>query len=185
MRKVIMWNMVTLDGFFEGPKPWDIGWHELGWGEELQQLSIEQTNSAGALLFGRATYEGMAAYWPSAKGETADIMNAIPKIVFSKTLERADWSNTTLVRASAEREVARLKQQTGKDLFIFGSAKLADSLTRNGLIDEYRLGVNPVVLGAGSPLFKPAPQSLKLRLLDARALKSGCVLLRYEPARQG
>jgi len=183
MRRLIMWNMVTLDGFFEGPKPWDIGWHGLGWGEELERLSIEQTSAADALLFGRVTYEGMAAHWPSAKGAVAAIMNAIPKIVFSKTLERADWSNTRLVRESAEREVARLKQQAGKDLLLFGSANLADSLTRSGLIDEYRLGVNPVVLGGGSPLFKPAPESLKLKLLDARALKSGCVLLRYEPAR--
>jgi len=183
MRRLIMWNMVTLDGFFEGPKPWDIDWHELGWGEELERLSVEQTSAADALLFGRVTYEGMAAHWPSAKGATADIMNAIPKIVFSKTLECAEWNNTRVVRESAEREVARLKQQAGKDLLIFGSANLADSLTRSGLIDEYRLGVNPVVLGGGSPLFKPAPESLKLKLLDARALKSGCVLLRYEPAR--
>ncbi len=183
MRRLIMWNMVTLDGCFEGPKPWDLGWHELGWGEELAQLSIEQTSSADALLFGRATYEGMAAYWASAKGKTADIMNAIPKVVFSKTLERADWNNTRLVREGAEREVARLKQQAGKDLFIYGSASLANSLTRSGLIDEYRLGLNPVVLGGGSPLFKPAPESMKMRLLDVRALKSGCVLLRYEPAR--
>ncbi len=183
MRRLIMWNMMTVDGFFEGPKPWDIGWHELGWGEELERLSIEQTSAADMLLFGRVTYEGMAAYWPSAKGEVADIMNAIPKIVFSKTLQRADWSNTWLVRESAEREVPRLKQQAGKDLFIFGSANLANSLTRSSLIDEYRLGVNPVVLGAGTPLFKPAPERMKLKLLDARALKSGCVLLRYEPAR--
>ncbi len=183
MRRLIVWNMVTLDGFFEGPKPWDLGWHELGWGEELERLSIEQTSAAGALLFGRVTYEGMAAYWPSAKGATADIMNAIPKIVFSKTLEHATWNNTRLVRENAEREVPGLKQQAGKDLFIFGSANLAHSLTRSGLIDEYRLGLNPVVLGRGSPLFKPAPEGMKMKLLDARALKSGCVLLRYEPAR--
>jgi len=183
MRRLIMWNMMTLDGFFEGPKPWDIGWHEVGWGEELKRLSIEHTSAADALLFGRVTCEGMAAYWPSAKGEVADIMNAIPKIVFSKTLEHATWNNTRLVRESAEREVTRLKQQAGKDLFIFGSANLANSLTRSGLIDEYRLGLNPVVLGGGSPLFKPAPESMKMKLLDARALKSGCVLLRYEPAR--
>ena len=72
MRRLIMWNMITLDGFFEGRKPWDIGWPELGWGEELERLSIEQTSAADMLLFGRATYEGMAAYWPSAKGQTAD-----------------------------------------------------------------------------------------------------------------
>jgi dihydrofolate reductase len=182
MRRLIMWNMVTLDGYFEGSKPWDIGWHDLAWGEELERLSVEQTSAADMLLFGRVTYQGMAAYWPSAKGDVADIMNAIPKVVFSRTLERADWSNTRLVRGPAEQEVPRLKQEPGKDLFIFGSASLASSLTRKGLIDEYRLGVAPVVLGAGTALFKPGPDAMKMKLLDARALKTGCVVLRYEPA---
>jgi len=134
------------------------------------------------ILFGRVTYEGMAAYWPSAKGEVAEIMNAIPKVVFSKTLARADWNNTRLVKGDAAREVRHLKQQPGKDLLIFGSAKLTASLTREGLIDEYRLGLNPVVLGAGSPLFKPESRTMKMKLLEARALQTGCVLLRYEPA---
>jgi dihydrofolate reductase len=183
MRRLLMWNMITLDGYFEGSKSWDIGWHEVGWGEELKQLSIEQTSAADMLLFGRVTYEGMAAHWPSAKGEVADIMNTIPKVVFSRTLERADWSNTRLVSGSAEQEVPRLKQEAGKDLLIFGSANLSAALTRNGLIDEYRLGLNPIALGAGTPLFKPGPEGMKLKLLEARALKTGCVLLRYEPMR--
>ena len=182
MRRLIMWNMVTLDGFFEGSNSWEIGWHELGWGEELKRLSIEQTNAADMILFGRVTYEGMAAYWPSAKGEVAETMNAIPKVVFSKTLARPDWNNTRLVKGDAAREVRHLKQQPGKDLLIFGSAKLTASLTREGLIDEYRLGLNPVVLGAGSPLFKPESRTMKMKLLEARALQTGCVLLRYEPA---
>jgi dihydrofolate reductase len=110
MRRLIMWNMVTLDGYFEGAKSWDIGWHELGWGEELERLSIEQTDAADTILFGRVTYEGMAGYWPSAKGEVADIMNAISKVVFSKTLARADWNNTRLVSGDAGREVLHLKQ---------------------------------------------------------------------------
>jgi dihydrofolate reductase len=134
------------------------------------------------ILFGRVTYEGMAAYWPSATGEVADIMNAIPKVVFSRTLARADWNNTRLVTGDAERDVPRLKQQPGKDLLIFGGAKLTASLTRAGLIDEYRLGLNPVVLGAGSPLFKPESGGMKMKLLEARAFLTGCVLLRYEPA---
>jgi len=101
MQRLIMWNMMTLDGCFEGAKPWDIGWHELAWGEELERLSVEQTGAADMLLFGRVTYEGMAAYWPSATGEVADIMNAIPKVVFSKTLPRAEWHNARLVREDA------------------------------------------------------------------------------------
>ena len=111
MRNLIMWNMVTLDGFFEGPKSWDLDWHEYVWGEELERFSLEQSESADMLLFGRVTYEGMAAYWSSAEGEIAEFMNKVPKVVFSRTLERADWNNTRLVKAGAEEEVAKLKQQ--------------------------------------------------------------------------
>jgi len=182
MRKVIMWNMMTLDGFFEGPKSWDIDWHEYVWGEELEQLSIEQLKSTGALLFGRVTYQGMAGYWTSATGEVADFMNNLPKVVFSRTLDRADWHNTRLVKGNAEEEVPKLKQQPGKDMFIFGSANLSATLARHGLIDEYRLALNPLVLGGGNPLFKTGPDRLKLRLLEARPLKSGVVILRYQPA---
>jgi dihydrofolate reductase len=176
-----MWNMVTLDGYFEGPKPWDIDFHEYVWGEELEQFSIEQLKSADMLLFGRVTYDGMANYWPSAQGEIADFMNAIPKVVFSRTLEKADWNNTQRVKANAEEEVARLKQQPGKDILIFGSANLSATLMQKGLIDEYRLALVPVVLGGGSPLFKPSPHRMKMKLLEARRLKSSCVILRYEP----
>lgn len=182
MRKAIMWNMMTLDGFFEGPKSWDIDWHEYVWGEELEQLSVEQLKSTGALLFGRVTYQGMAGYWSSATGEIADFMNNVPKIVFSRTLGRADWHNTRLVTGNAEEEVAKLRQQPGKDLFIFGSANLSSTLMRHGLIDEYRLGLNPLILVGGSPLFKTGPDRVKLKLLEARPLKSGVVILRYQPA---
>jgi dihydrofolate reductase len=178
-----MWNMVTLDGFFEGPKPWEIDWHELGWGEELEQMSIEQIGSADLLVFGRRTYQGMAEFWPTATEQVADIMNSISKVVFSGTLDKADWNNTRLVKSKAEEEVARLKQQPGKDMLIFGSADLSATLMRHGLIDEFRLGVVPVVLGGGNPLFKPAPGRLPMKLLEARPLKSGCVILRYEPSK--
>jgi len=182
MRKVIMWNLLTLDGFFEGPKSWDIDWLESVWGEELEQLSLDQSKEIGTLLFGRVTYEGMAAYWATAKGGIADFMNTVPKVVFSMTLERAEWNNTRLVKDDAAEEVAKLKQQPGKDLFIFGSADLSSSLMRSGLIDEYRLGLVPVVLGAGNPLFKVSPERLKLELVEARPLKSGVIILRYRPA---
>ena len=182
MRRVVMWNMVTLDGFFEGSKPWEIDWHEYVWGDELEQLSLEQLKSAGGLLFGRMTYQGMAAYWPGATGEVADLMNSIPKIVFSTTLDSAEWNNTRLVKGKAEEEVPRLKQQAGNDLYLFGSARLSATLTQHGLIDEYRLGLNPLVLGDGNPLFKPGSKQLRMTLLEARPLKSGVVLLRYQPA---
>jgi len=182
MRKVIVWNMVTLDGYFEGPKPWEIDWHDYVWGEELQRFSLDQMQEVGTLLFGRKTYEGMAGYWSTAKGETAELMNSVPKAVFSNTLETAEWNNTRLVRGSAEEEVARLKQEPGKDLFILGSANLTGSLTKQGLIDEYRIGLTPVVLGGGTPMFKPSEERVRLKLLEARPMQSGAVLLRYARA---
>ena len=181
MRKLIMWNVVSLDGFFEGRKSWEIDWFDLVWGPELEEFSLEQAKDVGMLLFGRVTYQGMAEYWSSAEGEVADFMNSVPKVVFSRTLEQADWKNTRLVKQDAAEEVVRLKEQPGKDLFIFGSAALSASLTQRGLIDEYRLCLTPVVLGGGSPLFKPAPDRVRMRLLEARPLKSGGVILRYEP----
>jgi dihydrofolate reductase len=184
MRPLIMWNMVTVDGFFEGTKSWDIDWHNVGWGEELEQLSLEQLRSADMLLFGRVTYQGMAGFWTSETGDVADFMNNIPKVVFSRTLERADWNNTRLVKTDAEDEVARLKQESGNEMFIFGSAALSSTLMKKGLIDEYRLGLNPIVLGGGNPLFKPMPNRMPMKLLEARPLKSGCVILRYQPVRE-
>src|SRR5262249_6960055 len=100
-RKVIVWNMVTLDGYFEGTKPWEIDWHEYVWGEELERFSLDQAREVGTLLFGRKTYEGMLDYWSTATGEVAEFMNSIPKVVFSNTLETAEWSNTRLVKGSA------------------------------------------------------------------------------------
>ena len=182
MRKLIVWNMVTLDGYFEGGRPWDLDWHEYVWGPELERFSLDQAKEVGELLFGRKTYEGMAAHWTTAKGETAEFMNSIPKVVFSNTLETAGWTNTRLVKGRAEEEVARLKQEPGRDLFIFGSAELTNSLTRQGQVDEYRIGLNPLVLGGGTPMFKPNGEQMRLKLLEARPMQSGVVLLRYARA---
>jgi dihydrofolate reductase len=132
-------------------------------------------------MFGRVTYEGMANYWATAKGEVAELMNSVPKVVFSTTLDRADWHNTRLLRGSPVEEVPRLKADATKDIFLFGSATLASSLMPPGLIDEYRLCYTPVVLGNGTPLFKPSAQTTPMRLLDARPLTSGAVILRFEP----
>jgi dihydrofolate reductase len=181
VRRLIMWNMITLDGFFEGRTKWEVDWHEYGWGEELEGFVIEQSKSADLLLFGRTTYQGMADYWSKQTGEIADFMNGVAKIVFSRTLQTADWGNTRLVRTDPSEEVARLKSQPGREILIFGSAELSSTLTGRGLIDEYRLGLNPVILGGGTPLFKPSPERMRMKLLEAKALKSGCVLLRYEP----
>ncbi len=180
MRRLIMWNLVTLDGFFEGPVAWDIDWHEYAWGDELERFSIEQLRSADLLLFGRVTYEGMAAHWPSATGEIADFMNDVPKIVFSRTLDKTEWNNARLIKENAVEEVRRLKRQPGKDMLIFGSADLSSTLMAHELIDEYRLCVAPVVLGDGNPLFKHTERRMKLTLIEARPLRTGGVILRYE-----
>jgi dihydrofolate reductase len=183
MARLIMWNLVTLEGFFEGAKKWDLDWHEYAWGDELEQLGLEQGRSADALLFGRVTYEGMAAHWPTARGATAEFMNRVPKIVFSRTLAKADWSNTRLVRDDAAGEVARLKASHDRNLYVFGSADLSATLMRHDLFDEYRLCVVPVVLGVGTPLFKPSDQQKRMKLRESRTLKSGGVILFCEPDR--
>jgi dihydrofolate reductase len=181
MGKLVMWNLMTLDGFVEGPGR-DISWHEDVWGEELEQLSIAQLHEAGGLLFGRITYDLMAAYWPEASGEIADFMNAMPKYVFSRTLARADWTNTQLFDRDVGATVARLKQESAKEIFLFGSADLAASLIPEGLVDEFRIAINPLLLGGGTPLFKLGTR-LKLKLVDTRPLSSGVVIVRYTPAR--
>jgi dihydrofolate reductase len=181
MRKLIMWNLVTLDGFFEGPNKWDLDHHNVVWGDELEQLSIDQLTFAGALVFGRVTYEGMASYWRSETGRVADLMNGIPKLVFSRTLEEAEWTNSTLVKGEAVDAVRSLKEADGGDMFVFGSADLSASLTEVGLFDEYRLCVVPALLGAGNPLFKTSTQPHRMTLLGARPLQSGGVILSYRP----
>jgi len=179
MRKLIMWNLVTLDGFFEGRNKWDIAWHNIVWGDELEALGLAQGEAADALVFGRVTYEGMAKYWATAEGAVADFMNARTKYVFSRTLASADWNNATVVKEDAAAAMTRLKQQPGKDMYIFGSANLSATFTRHGLIDEYRLCVVPVVLDEGTRLFADNPSGMQLKLIDSRQLKTGGVILRY------
>lgn len=180
-----MWNLMTLDGYFEGAKKWDLDFHGQVYGPELEELGLQQLESAGAILFGRVTYEGMASYWTSATGRTAELMNSVPKIVFSRTLEKATWNNTRLVRGNAEEEVARLKYENGGDLYVFGSADLSASLMARDLFDEYRLCIVPVVLGTGTPLFKPMAKPKPFRTREARILKTGGILLFGEPAAEG
>ena len=183
MRKVILFNMVTLDGFFEGPNG-EIDWHNAD--EEFNEFAVDQVKSADGLIFGRVTYELMASYWPTPAAQAddpmvAEKMNTMPKIVFSRTLDKVEWNNTRLVKGDAVKEISQLKQEPGKDLLIFGSADLASTLTNLGLIDEYRIMVNPVVLGKGKPLFKDVKEKLNLRLLKTKTFGNGNVLLYYEP----
>lgn len=185
MRRVILFNMVTVDGFFAGPNG-EIDWHRVD--EEFNEFAAEQLDTAGGLIFGRVTFQLMASYWPTdgvIKDDPiiAAKMNGIPKIVFSRTLQKVEWNNTKLVKENAAGEISRLAQQPGKDLFIFGSADLASTLTPLGLIDEYRIIVNPVVLGTGKPLFKGVQQKFDLKLVKNKLFKNGNILLYYQPAK--
>ncbi|WP_194775717.1 dihydrofolate reductase family protein [Pararhodonellum marinum] len=179
MRKLIMWNIISLDGYFEGNHSWDLPFHLTVWGPELEKLSIEQLHSADYLIFGRVTYEGMAAHWTKEEGEIADLMNAIPKIVFSKTLNSANWHNTTLIKDNAPAEIRKLKEQGGKDLYVFGSANLSETFIDNNLFDEYRIGIAPVILGSGRPLFRHGIGSKNLSLVSVQQLLTGGVVLKY------
>ncbi len=186
MRKVFMFNLVTLNGFFEGPNQ-DISWHHVD--EQFNEFAVDQLHEIGILLFGRVTYHLMASYWPTELAKTDDpvvagLMNDMPKIVFSKTLDKAEWENSKLVKGNAADEVSKLKQQPGKDIAIFGSSNLAVTLAERDLIDEYRILVNPVFLGEGTPLLKGIKNNIELKLLQARTFESGNVLLSYAPARK-
>ncbi len=181
MRKLIMWNLITLDGYFEGEKNWDLPWHERVWGEELERFSLDQLATTDMLVFGRVTYEGMAAHWQSATGAVAEYMNRLPKIVFSRTLNRATWANTTLLNGDVAREIGRLKQQGDGNLFVFGSAKLSQHLMSENLFDEYRIGVAPAIQSRGRRLFDEGVTPRWLELHEAQPLANGCVILRYRP----
>jgi len=176
-----MWNLVSLDGFFQGEKDWQLDWHLLVVDNEFRRIAADQLRSADRLLFGRVTYEGMAAYWSTAQDEIADLMNGIEKIVFSRTMTSAGWNNTRLVKEDAVAEVKKLKAGGGKESLVFGSAQLSETFIANGLFDEYRVLLTPVILGTGSPLFGRGLSRRDLKLLETRPLASGGVILRYEP----
>lgn len=187
MSKVIIWNLITLDGFFEGATKWDLGFHAVAWGDELEALSREFGRSAAALVFGRVTYEGMKAHWTSAAAaeeasEITGFMNALPKLVASRTLKSSDWNNTRVTDDIAGAIGAvKAKAGPGRNVYVFGSAELCDSLLEAGLVDEVLLGLAPVRLGKGTPFFKDSDTQAAFRLIEARPLTNGTVLLRYRP----
>ncbi len=192
MRKVLVFNLVSLDGYFEGPNR-DISWHNVtsgsGMDEEFNEYAVEMLNSVDTLIFGRVTYELMASYWPTPdviKNDpmVAERMNHLSKIVFSRTLDKVEWNNTRLAKDNIEEEMKKMKQQPGKDMVILGSGSIVSQFAHLGLIDEYRLMVNPVVLGRGNPLFKDIKDRLYLKLLKTRTFRSGNVLLYYEPTEE-
>lgn len=185
MRKIIVSNYVSLDGFIAGPEG-EIDWFV--WDEEMAKYSRDLLYSIDTLLFGRVTHELMAGYWPTASPPSEDqviidAMNNLPKIVFSRTLARADWTNTTLVKEINKEEILKMKQQPGMDMVIFGSGSIVSAFSQLALIDEYRMIVNPVVLGRGKPLFKDIRERINLKLLKTKTFSSnGNVVLYYGQA---
>jgi len=182
MRKLFLFNLISLDGFFEGPDR-ELDWHNVD--AEFNDFAIQQLDSIDLILLGRITYEMMASFWPSGAAikndpVVAEKMNSINKIVFSKTLSKADWNNTTLIKNNAPEEVAKLKNQLGKDIAIFGSFGLALTLLPDKLIDEFRIMVNPVILGKGKQMFDAITERLHLKLTNTKVFKSGNILLYYE-----
>jgi len=180
-----MGNIITLDGYFEGEKNWDLDFHEAIWGQELEKLSLEQLNAADFLVFGRKTYEGMAVYWKTEEGEIAQLMNKIPKLVFSRTLQSVDWNNSTLIKENAAAEISRLKTQGNGDMYVFGSADLSETFINDNLFDEYRIGIAPVILGSGRPLFGKVTSSKKLVLVSTQQLSTNGVILKYTQGEMG
>lgn len=187
MSRLFSFNMVTLDGYFEGPGH-DISWHNVD--GEFGEFAVAQLKEIGTLVFGRVTYELMASYWPTPAGQADDptvagLMNDLPKVVISKTLTGPAWANTRLIVDRVRDQLTTLKRESTKDLAVFGSAKLLNFLMQMDLVDEHRLMIAPLILGRGTPLFQLPSGKLGLKLVRSKAFANGNMLVCYEPIRPG
>jgi dihydrofolate reductase len=184
MRRVIAFEQVSLDGFFVDGKG-DMSWaHKQD--PEWNAFTSGNASGDGALIFGRVTYEMMASFWPTPMAmesmpEVAEGMNRMPKIVFSRTLKKVSWDNTTLVNGDVAAHVRKLKNEPGPGLAILGSGSIVSQLARAGLVDEFQIVVNPIVLGKGRTLFEGVEEKLPLKLTQSRAFGNGNVVLYYQP----
>jgi dihydrofolate reductase len=184
MRKLIVFNMVSLDGFFVDSKG-DMSWahkHDAEWNAFVSG----NASGSGVLVFGRITYELMASYWPTPMAlqnspVVAKGMNEMPKIVFSRTLDKASWNNTKLVKGDLAAEVRKLKKGPGPDMVILGSGSIVSQLAQQNLIDEYQLALSPIVLGKGRTLFEGVKEKLNLKLTNSRTFGNGTVFTCYQP----
>jgi class 3 adenylate cyclase len=188
MRRLIASEFVTLDGVMEAPGHDQHADGKNAWalryaGDDQQRYKSEELSEAGAILLGRVTYEIFAAFWPTAPNDEgfAERMNSIPKYVVSKSLRTAGWQNSVIIGGNPAEKIAELKQQSGGDVLLLGSADLLNSLITHDVIDEYRLMVFPVVLGSGKRLFRAATDITHLQLVDARTFASGVTVLSYRP----
>jgi dihydrofolate reductase len=185
MRKLTVFNSVTADGYFTD-KNSDMSWAHNN-DPEFNEFVAENSKSGGELVFGRVTYEMMVSFWPTPAAasqfpEVAKHMNELPKVVFSRTLDSVSWQNTRLMKGDLLDEVKQLKQDDGEDIVILGSGSIVAQLAGEGVIDEYQMVVNPLVLGTGRTMFEGLKERLKLKLIKSRAFKNSNVLLCYEPS---
>ena len=187
MGRIVVTEFISLDGVIEDPGGSEDfkygGWSfEIDRGDEGDKFKLDEALDADALLLGRKTYEGFAAAWPSRDGEFADKFNNMPKYVVSSTLKDPDWTNSTVLDGDLSEEVSKLRQDVDGDIVVHGSAQLVQALVENGLVDELRLMVFPVVLGAGKRLFGETSDKQRLRLSDSKTVGDGVQILTYEPA---
>ena len=186
MRKLMAFNHVTMDGYFVSATG-DMNWARQGNEDpEFSAFVAENAKGGGALVFGRKTYEMMASFWPTPMADKHDPvvakqMNALPKVVFSRTLEKASWNNTRLMKGDLVAEARKLKEETGPGLCILGSGSVIAQLAAAGLIDEYQMVIDPVALGKGRSMFEGIPQPLNLKLAQSRVFRNGKIFLSYAP----
>jgi dihydrofolate reductase len=190
MARIVVTEFMSLDGVIEDPGGAEDfkygGWSfEFSRGEEGERFKLDETMRSDALLLGRRTYEGFADAWPSRSGEFADKFNSMPKYVVSSTLRDPGWTNTTVLDADVMAAVSKLREGPGGDIVVHGSAQLAQALLANDLVDELRLMVFPVVLGAGKRLFGATHDKKPLRLTDSEVVGDGVAIMIYEPVRDG
>ncbi|MDX6294040.1 MAG: hypothetical protein QOH50_3115 [Kribbellaceae bacterium] len=189
MGKIVISDNVSLDGVIQDPTG-DEGFRHGGWfdfdraGEEWARIECAETLGTEALLLGRRSYEWFAARWTSRSGEWADRLNSLPKYVVSSTLEDPDWNNSTVLKGEMVNEVSKLKQELDGDIVVYASGRLARTLMEHDLVDELRLMVYPVVLGAGERLFGETSDKKTMRLVDTRTVGDGLVLLTYQLVRE-
>ena len=189
MGRIVVTEFVSLDGVMQAPGGEDFkypGWSfEFDRGEDGNQFKLDEALEAEALLIGRVTYESFAGAWPSREGEFADKFNNMPKYVVSSTLKDPDWTNSTVLDGDVAEEVSKLREERDGEIVVHGSAQLVQELIEHGLVDELRLMVFPVVLGAGKRLFGETSDKRPLRLTDSKTVGDGVAILTYEPAGTG
>jgi dihydrofolate reductase len=185
--RIVVTEFISVDGVVEDPGGSEDsergGWaFETDRGAEGDKFKLDETLNSEALLLGRVTYEGFAASWPSREGEFAEKFNSMPKYVVSSTLQQPEWTNSTVLNGDVVEEVAKLRQGRDGDIVVHGSAQLVQTLLEHDLVDEVRLMVFPVVLGAGKRLFGDTSGKKRLRLADAKTVGDGIAILIYQPA---